>query len=60
MELKNLSALPTDSNSPLTNDAAYNTAPKDVDVEANGHLEEDTKLLSNSKKAVVIVPAVNK
>ena len=57
MELKNLSALQTDNNSSLPGDT-LTLPPKDLDVEANGHLEEDTKLLNNSKK-VAIVPATN-
>ena len=58
MELKNLSALQTDNNSSLPGNT-LTLPPKDLDVEANGHLEEDTKLLINSMKAA-IVPAANK
>ena len=57
MELKNLSVLQTDNNSSLPGNT-LTLPPKDLDVEANGHLEEDTKLLINSMKAA-IVPAAN-
>lgn len=50
VELKNLSSAKVDS---------MPNSSKDVEAEPNGHIEEDSKLLSN-KKTVVIVAAEGK